>query len=191
MGVSDETYRDRRASERAMLKAEYEADASILAIAFAHSHSYGYVHDALIATGTQPCSRGEPIIPNHFDAARTGRQRRTQLDGRSHKAAHWPTQILKIPRQTMHAVHHQGVALTDIGQRRLKLRTVRILATDLINEDPIQRHAIRLRLWNLCEGHKPSAPCDSDAATVSWRSAAAHIEPPAARGCHRGSRDWN
>lgn len=90
-----------------------------------------------------------PIIPTHSDAARTGRQRRTQRDGSSHTAAHWPTQILKIPRQTMHAVNHQGVALTDISQRRLKLRTARILATDLIDEDPIQRHAIQLRLWNL------------------------------------------
>ncbi|SIK12680.1 Uncharacterised protein [Mycobacteroides abscessus subsp. abscessus] len=49
----------------------------------------------------------------------------------------------------MHAVNHQGVALTDISQRRLKLRTARILATDLIDEDPIQRRAIQLRLWNL------------------------------------------
>ncbi|WP_423487875.1 helix-turn-helix domain-containing protein [Mycobacteroides sp. PCS013] len=49
-----------RAFERAAMKAEYEAGASIRTIAASHGHSYGYVHDALAATGTQLRSRGGP-----------------------------------------------------------------------------------------------------------------------------------
>ncbi|SKF67656.1 transcriptional regulator [Mycobacteroides abscessus subsp. bolletii] len=49
-----------RMQERAALKAAYEAGASIRAIAAAHGHSYGYVHDALVATGTQLRGRGGP-----------------------------------------------------------------------------------------------------------------------------------
>lgn len=49
-----------RAEERAVLKAQYEAGASIRTIAAANGHSYGYVHDALVATGTQLRGRGGP-----------------------------------------------------------------------------------------------------------------------------------
>ncbi|WP_100522788.1 helix-turn-helix domain-containing protein [Mycobacteroides abscessus] len=59
-------YGARRASERAAMKAEYEAGASIRTIASTHGHSYGYVHDALIATGTQLHSRGGPNNPYPF-----------------------------------------------------------------------------------------------------------------------------
>lgn len=59
-------YGTRRASERAVLKAEYEAGASIRMIASTHGHSYGYVHDALVATGTQLRSRGGHNNPYPF-----------------------------------------------------------------------------------------------------------------------------
>lgn len=59
-------YGDRRTSERAVLKAEYEAGASIRTIASTHGHSYGYVHDALVATGAQLRSRGGPNNPYPF-----------------------------------------------------------------------------------------------------------------------------
>ncbi|SHP47954.1 helix-turn-helix domain-containing protein [Mycobacteroides abscessus] len=49
-----------RAEERAVLKVRYEAGASIRTIAAANGHSYGYVHDALVATGTQLRGRGGP-----------------------------------------------------------------------------------------------------------------------------------
>ncbi|CPR81839.1 helix-turn-helix domain-containing protein [Mycobacteroides abscessus] len=52
-----------RAEERAVLKAQYEAGASIRTIAAANGHSYGYVHDALVATGTQLRGRGGPNNP--------------------------------------------------------------------------------------------------------------------------------
>lgn len=59
-------YGARRASERATMKAEYEAGASIRTIASTRGHSYGYVHDALIATGTQLRSRGGHNNPYPF-----------------------------------------------------------------------------------------------------------------------------
>ncbi|WP_255788088.1 helix-turn-helix domain-containing protein [Mycobacteroides abscessus] len=59
-------YGARRASERATMKAEYEAGASIRTIASIHGHSYGYVHDALIATGTRLRGRGGPNNPYPF-----------------------------------------------------------------------------------------------------------------------------
>ncbi|WP_079668417.1 helix-turn-helix domain-containing protein [Mycobacteroides abscessus] len=59
-------YGARRVSERAVLKAEYEAGASIRTIASAYGHSYGYVHDALVAAGTQLRSRGGPNNPYPF-----------------------------------------------------------------------------------------------------------------------------
>lgn len=59
-------YGAQRVSERAEMKAEYEAGASIRTIATARGHSYGYVHDALIATGTQLRSRGGPNNPYPF-----------------------------------------------------------------------------------------------------------------------------
>lgn len=49
-----------RVQERAVLKAAYEAGASIRALAAAGGHSYGYVHDALTQTGTQLRGRGGP-----------------------------------------------------------------------------------------------------------------------------------
>ncbi|MEU9805406.1 helix-turn-helix domain-containing protein [Mycobacterium sp. NPDC050853] len=49
-----------RAEERAALKAAYEGGASIRALAVANGHSYGYVHDALVETGTQLRGRGGP-----------------------------------------------------------------------------------------------------------------------------------
>ncbi|SHX06661.1 transcriptional regulatory protein [Mycobacteroides abscessus subsp. abscessus] len=52
------THGDERARERAALKAEYEAGASIRALATAGGHSYGYVRDALTQSGTQLRGRG-------------------------------------------------------------------------------------------------------------------------------------
>ncbi|MEU9805175.1 helix-turn-helix domain-containing protein [Mycobacterium sp. NPDC050853] len=58
-----------RERERAALKAAYEDGASIRTLAAATGHSYGYVHDALIETGTQLRGRGgpnnrNPVPPN-------------------------------------------------------------------------------------------------------------------------------
>lgn len=54
------THGAERAQERAVLKAAYEAGASIRALAAAHGHSYGYVRDALTETGTRLRGRGGP-----------------------------------------------------------------------------------------------------------------------------------
>ncbi|WP_078279462.1 helix-turn-helix domain-containing protein [Mycobacteroides franklinii] len=69
MGAPSQTRGAERAQERAVLKAAYEAGASIRALAAAHGHSYGYVHDALSETGTQLRGRGgtnrrRPIPPD-------------------------------------------------------------------------------------------------------------------------------
>ncbi|WP_219603321.1 helix-turn-helix domain-containing protein [Mycobacteroides sp. LB1] len=66
-----------RTEERAALKAAREGGTRIRAAAVADGYSYGYVHDALIETGTQLRGRGGPNKPNQvpFPPETTDRRR--------------------------------------------------------------------------------------------------------------------
>ncbi|WP_234809152.1 helix-turn-helix domain-containing protein [Mycobacteroides saopaulense] len=96
-------YGARRAFERAAMKAEYEAGASIRTIAAAHGHSYGYVHKALTQSGTELRGRGGPNNPNPVPIPPEQAYRRQSSQAPSTRSR----QPRSVPRLTRQSPHRQ------------------------------------------------------------------------------------
>src|SRR5471030_3372872 len=68
---------------------------------------------------------------------------------------HYPAQIVKVARETVHAVHYYRVAFTGERQQGVELRSLCVLARGLVGEQLVYLDLIELTFWILIETADP------------------------------------
>ena len=76
---------------------------------------------------------------------------------------HQPAQVIEVARQSIHAVHHYGVALAHEGRQHVELRSLRVLARCFVGEHFVGLDMLKLSFWILIEAADPYV---ADALTV-------------------------
>jgi hypothetical protein len=71
------------------------------------------------------------------------------LDALAGQGMHDPAQIIQIPRQPVHAVHHDRVAVACVAHEQIELGPLGVFARGLIYKGTVQRDAFQLPLYML------------------------------------------
>jgi hypothetical protein len=68
---------------------------------------------------------------------------------------HQRSEVIQVPGESVHAAHHQGVAVPDEAQELLELGALDVLARGFVGEDPVQLNALELAHGVLVQAADP------------------------------------